>query len=519
MQVRRILDSLRRQRRRRWFHISGGRMFGWRKRNDGFEWRDYVRTTILVRRKKRRDRVGEAANAAVENLKAVGIRGAAAGAGGAKAVGRGAVNAGQQGAMLSAAGAKAVGRGAVHYGYQGAVMSIAGAKLAASKLRAGVPVAGSYLQRFGAGLIAAIAYVLAVLRTIAGIIGDYLGPALAPLGRVLRQPTLRLPLLIAGAVALAGGIIRAYANGFERDTWVALLIGIGLLGALALAHAGGVPVWLSSPVAAASGKLSGGARSVAGRPLVQGLFAAAVLALLVTGAVMAWRSSSDGSVATASLPRYERREAAREEAREAADSGDVEGRGTAVSGDTLRVGATTIRLSGIESPEPDQTCSDADGREWSCGQAAKQALARLLRNGRVACSISGSADGLNSGDCKIGEQDVAAELVRGGHVFAASGLFAAYSGIEEEARTAKAGVWEGSARRPSEYRALKWEEAKREAPDGCPIKGSVRGNRRYYTVPWARDYERVKVSLNRGERWFCSESEAQEAGFKPSHQS
>ena len=155
-----------------------------------------------------------------------------------------------------------------------------------------MPVAGSYLQRFGAGLIAAIAYVFAVLRTIAGIIGDYLGPALAPLGRMLRQPTIRLPLLIAGAVALAGGIIRAYANGFERDTWIALLIGIGLLGALALAHAGGgVPAWLSSPVAAASGRLSGGARGVAGRPLVQGTFAVVVLALLAAGAVMAWRSA------------------------------------------------------------------------------------------------------------------------------------------------------------------------------------------------------------------------------------
>ena len=65
-------------------------MFGWRKRNDGFEWRDYVRTTILVRRKKRRDRVGEARKAAVENLKAAGQRGAAVGAEGAKAMGRGA---------------------------------------------------------------------------------------------------------------------------------------------------------------------------------------------------------------------------------------------------------------------------------------------------------------------------------------------------------------------------------------------------------------------------------------------
>jgi endonuclease YncB( thermonuclease family) len=519
MQVR-MLDWLWWQRRRRSLHISGGRMFGWRKRNDGFEWRDYVRTTILVRRKKRRDRVGEAANAAVGNLKAVGIRGAAAGAGGAKAVGRGAVNVGQQGAVLSAAGAKAVGRGAVHYGYQGAVMSAAGARLAAGKLRAAVPVAGSYLQRFGAGLIAAIAYVFAVLRTIAGIVGDYLGPALAPLGRILRQPSIRLPLLIAGAVALAGGIIRAYANGFERDTWIALLIGIGLLGALALAHAAsGLPTWLSSPVAAASGSLSSATRGVAGRPLVQGTFAVIVLAFLAAGAVMTWRSASDGSVTTASLSRQERREAARAEAREADDNGDVEGRGTALSGDTLRVGGTTVRLSGIESPEPDQTCTGSDGNEWSCGQAAKQALTRLLRNGRATCSISGSADGFNSGDCKVGEQDVAAELVRGGHVFATTGLFAAYSGIEKEARAAKAGVWEGSATRPTEYRALKWEEAKRDAPDGCPIKGSVRGSRRYYTVPWARDYERVKVSPNRGERWFCSESEAQEAGFKPSRQS
>lgn len=491
-------------------------MLGWRKRNDGFEWRDYVRTTILVRRKKRRDRVGEAANAAVENLKAAGMRGAAAGAGGAKAAARGAVNVGQQGAMLGAAGAKALGRGAAHYGYQGAVLSAAGAKLGAAKLRAAVPVAGRFLQRFGAGLIAAIAYAFAVLRTLGGIIGDYAGPALAPLGRMLRQPALRLPLLIAGAVALAGGIIRAHANGFERDTWIALLIGLGLLGALARAHANGsMPAWLSSFGAAVTGRLSGGARSLAGRPLVQGTFAVLVLVAMAAGAVMAWRSTSGGSIATASLSREERREAARQ----AADSGDVQGRGTAISGDTLRVGSTAVRLSGIEAPEPEQTCVGADGSEWSCGPAAKQALARLLRNGRVTCSISGSADGVSTGDCRVGDKDLAAELVRGGHVFAASGLFAAYSGVESEARAAKAGIWEGSATRPSEYRALKWEEAKRGAPDGCPIKGTVRGNRRYYTVPWAREYERVKVSRNRGERWFCSESEAQEAGFKPSNQS
>jgi transcription elongation factor len=47
-------------------------MFGWRKRNEGFEWREYVRR----RRRDRRERVGQAAKDAVQNLKAAGTRGA-----------------------------------------------------------------------------------------------------------------------------------------------------------------------------------------------------------------------------------------------------------------------------------------------------------------------------------------------------------------------------------------------------------------------------------------------------------
>jgi endonuclease YncB( thermonuclease family) len=495
-------------------------MFGWRKRNDGFEWRDYVRTTILVRRKKRRDRVGDARKAAVENLKAAGQRGAAVGAEGAKAMGRGAMHAGQRGAMMGAAGAKRMGLGAVYYGQQGAVMGVAGAKAAGTRVRAALPIAGSFLQRFGAALIAAVSYLWAVLRTLVGIASDYLGPMLAPVGRVLRQPSVRMPLLVAGVVALLGGIIRAFANGFERDTWIALLIGASILGVLLLAHlAQGTPAWLSARAGSLREGLRGRLAGVTDKPVVQGVFALVVLGIFVAGAVTAWRSSSGGSVTTASVSRQERREAAREEARLAAASGDIEGRGTAVSGDTLRVGSTTVRLTGIEAPEPDQTCTDADGSEWSCGRAARQALSGLLRTGRVVCDVSSGAEQPSSGDCKIGDVDVAAELVRGGHVFATSGLFASYGGIENEARANRAGIWGGQATRPSDYRAQKWEEAKREAPDGCPIKGSVRGGRRFYVVPWARGYERVRVTQSRGERWFCSESEAQEAGFKPSEQS
>jgi endonuclease YncB( thermonuclease family) len=486
-------------------------MLGWRKRNDGFEWREYVRTTILVRRKQRRDRISEAGKAAVENLKAAGQRGAAAGAEGAKAVGRGAVHAGQRGAVAGAAGAKAFGRGALHYGQEGARLGISGMRAAGTGLRAAVPLIRRYLQRFGAALIGALAYTWAVLRTLGGLAYDYLGPPLAPIGRLLRQPSLRLPLLIAGGVALLGGIIRAFANGFVSDTVIALAIGIGILGALALAHAQvGLPTRVAAPLSSIRGKLRGRLGTGAARPGVQVGAGVLALALLITGGIWAWQASSDGTKVVSRQ--------ARQETRQGSMGGDVTGRGSAVTGDVLRVGARLVRLNGIEAPEPDQMCADAGGRQWACGEAARQALGRLLRSGRVACEISDNGS-LSSGDCRIDDTDVAAELVRGGHVFAVKGLFASYGGIEAEARAARAGLWAGEPVRPSDYRAEKWEEAKRDAPDGCPIKGNVRGGRRFYVVPWARGYATVKVSRSRGERWFCSETEAQEAGFEPAERS
>ena len=494
-------------------------MLGWRKRNDGFEWREYVRTTILVRRKQRRDRIGDAGRAAVDNLKAAGQRGAAAGAEGAKAVGRGAVHLGQQGAVMGAAGAKVVGDGVLHLGKEGAKLSAAGAKLGAAgakagaeKLRQAIPVAGSYLQRFGAWLFYAIAYAWAVLRTLAGIVSDYLGPPLAPLARFLRQPGIRIAALVVGAVAFAGGIIRAFANGFETDTWIALLIGVGLLAALAFAHtSSGLPKRLSVPLTSLGQKGRAAFEAAASKPYMQKGLAGFVIALLVVGAFFALRGEAAGPAA----PRLARGEVRQSSSPRAG----VEGRATAVTGDTLRVGSTTVRLNGIEAPLRDQTCRGVGGEISACGEAARQALARLLRSGRVACDVSATTEGYTTGDCHIDDRDVAAELVRGGFVFAATGFFAPYGGLERQARADKAGIWSGEAERPSDYRETRWQEAKRASPDGCPIKGSVRGGRRLYLVPWARGYDQARVTPSRGERWFCSEAEAREAGFKSAEQS
>jgi len=50
----------------------------------------------------------------------------------------------------------------------------------------------------------------------------------------------------------------------------------------------------------------------------------------------------------------------------------------------------------------------------------------------------------------------------------------------------------------------------------CLIKGNIgKGGTRIYHVPGSQHYSRTKISLSKGERWFCSEAEAQSAGWRP----
>src|SRR5262249_18315466 len=125
----------------------------------------------------------------------------------------------------------------------------------------------------------------------------------------------------------------------------------------------------------------------------------------------------------------------------------LKGPAYAEGGDRLRVADRLVRLAGIEAPEVGQQCGKA-GKSWRCGAAAEAALARLVNGRRVACSLSGSDDaGRALGRCTVGAKDVAAELVRQGHVFAEGGLLPRYASEEREAKAAKAGLWGGDAER------------------------------------------------------------------------
>ena len=62
--------------------------------------------------------------------------------------------------------------------------------------------------------------------------------------------------------------------------------------------------------------------------------------------------------------------------------------------DTLTIGATKVRLEGIDAPETDQVCLNANGNRWTCGIDARDQLAAHIRGRATSCSPNGT-DAIN----------------------------------------------------------------------------------------------------------------------------
>ena len=67
---------------------------------------------------------------------------------------------------------------------------------------------------------------------------------------------------------------------------------------------------------------------------------------------------------------------------------------------------------------------------------------------------------------------------------------------------------------PSEYRAARANVAQHSRSD-CAIKGNISSKGvRIYHMPGQEHYGLTRISAAKGERWFCSEAEAQAAGWR-----
>lgn len=66
---------------------------------------------------------------------------------------------------------------------------------------------------------------------------------------------------------------------------------------------------------------------------------------------------------------------------------NVEGFARVIDGDTLDVRGKKVRLLGVDAPEKAQSCRDALGQEYACGQLSSDALTRKLQDRTVTCDI------------------------------------------------------------------------------------------------------------------------------------
>jgi len=97
-----------------------------------------------------------------------------------------------------------------------------------------------------------------------------------------------------------------------------------------------------------------------------------------------------------------------------------------------------------------------------------------------------------------------------------------YVEAEEQAHTVGAGIWSSQFVMPWDWRRGVRVVEQGNASDhaeGCDIKGNInRDGEMIYHMLGGRWYEQTRINESAGERWFCSEVEAQGAGWRRSRE-
>ena len=131
-----------------------------------------------------------------------------------------------------------------------------------------------------------------------------------------------------------------------------------------------------------------------------------------------------------------------------------------IDADTLEVAGQKVRLQGIDAPESAQSCRQAGGQRYQCGDHTP-----LRRSGRgsartrigpdaVTCTIEGRDRYMRAlGMCYAADgTDLNGWLVRQGHALAYRKYSTKYVPEEDQAKAGQAGLWAGEFIKPWDWR-------------------------------------------------------------------
>jgi endonuclease YncB( thermonuclease family) len=209
---------------------------------------------------------------------------------------------------------------------------------------------------------------------------------------------------------------------------------------------------------------------------------------------------------------------------------------------TIQLGDVTYRLDGADAPELDQVCIDDHADPWTCGVEARDQLTKLVGGKPVHCDDLGP-DKLHRkrhlGVCTVEGETTSLNqsMVVLGFAINQPSVKSQFDKDQTSARDGRAGLWKGCFVAPQEFRLGKKDgtllggacraDKDREIrgvlfpgdlamPPRCSIKGKfavrarVTGNIGIYHLQGCRSYP----AMTRPDRWFCSEDDAQAAGFR-----
>jgi endonuclease YncB( thermonuclease family) len=126
-----------------------------------------------------------------------------------------------------------------------------------------------------------------------------------------------------------------------------------------------------------------------------------------------------------------------------AEAAELRGTPQVLAGDLIQLQGRRLRLAGIDAPELGQRCA-LKARLYDCGEVARTALLDLTAGTEVRCRPLGPGPaGSTMARCFAAGYDLSEGMVYTGWALAEPAAAGRYGAVQEQAQSARRGLWRG----------------------------------------------------------------------------